>query len=188
MIVDDRSCPVTVLVDEIRANLGVHFYKFRTVADAWSLKFESLTPLATSLLCDNISRWVSCAQACKAISVNHHSGRGGTYHIFVDQYFTTNMWKQTYAEVWKGIPSREQWDIECDDEHILPPEGKRQAGRPPTVRRKFWPSRKGPKQERHYTLCGEKGHNKMPCKNFVDDKGATVRPSNVPAMDKTFPM
>ncbi|KAF9610130.1 hypothetical protein IFM89_019995 [Coptis chinensis] len=83
------------------------------------------------------------------------------------------MWKRKYTEVWKGIPSREQWDIECDDERILPPEGKRQVGHPPTVRMKFWPSRKGPKQERHCTLCREKGHNKMPCKNFVDDKGAT---------------
>ncbi|KAF9605436.1 hypothetical protein IFM89_017455, partial [Coptis chinensis] len=80
------------------------------------------------------TRWASYAHACKTISVNHHSGRGGTYHTFVDQYFTTDMWKRTYAEVWKGIHSREQWDIECDDECILPPEGKRQAGRSPTVR------------------------------------------------------
>ncbi|KAF9623379.1 hypothetical protein IFM89_001299, partial [Coptis chinensis] len=187
MIMDDRSCPMTVLVDEIRMNLGVHFYKFRTTADAWSLKFESLTPLATSLLRDNISRWVSRVHACKAISVNHHSGRGGTYHTFVDQYFTTDMWKRTYAEVWKGILSREQWDIKCDDERILPPEGKRQAGRPPTVRMKFWPSQRS-KQERHCTMFGEKGHNKRICKNFVDDKGATVRPSNVPATNKTFPI
>ncbi|KAF9589632.1 hypothetical protein IFM89_026634 [Coptis chinensis] len=124
---------------------------------------------------------IPCPHACLAINV------AGLRHIsYVDEYYTIKNWLRTYQEVWIGIPSKEQWEINEENDRILPPELRRRPGRPPMERIRIPPQRKGPKQRRCCTLCNQHGHNRSTCKYFNDDKGASKRSMNQETVDKWF--
>ncbi|KAF9622547.1 hypothetical protein IFM89_032112 [Coptis chinensis] len=123
---------------------------------------------------------ISCAHACKAISVS----RQASHMTYVDSYYSTANWQRCYREVWVDIPSKEQWDIDEEEERVLPPPLKLKPGRISMKRMKIRAEHKGPKCKRCCTLCNIEGHNRRTCKNFVDDKGAEHRLANPEAVDK----
>ncbi|KAF9618714.1 hypothetical protein IFM89_002409 [Coptis chinensis] len=67
---------------------------------------------------------IPCAHACKAISVSHQA----CHMTYVDSYYSTANWQRCYREVWVGIPSKEQCDIDEEEERVLPPPLKRKPG------------------------------------------------------------
>ncbi|KAF9603394.1 hypothetical protein IFM89_035840 [Coptis chinensis] len=83
-----------------------------------------------------------------------------------------------------GIPSKEQWDVDEEEERVLPPPLKRKPGRISMKRMKIRGEHKGLKRKRCCTLCNMEGHNGRTCKNFVDDKGVEHHPANPEAVDK----
>ncbi|KAF9604044.1 hypothetical protein IFM89_001404 [Coptis chinensis] len=59
---------------------------------------------------------IPCAHACKAITVS----RQACHMTYVDSYYSTTNCQRCYSEVWVGIPSKEQWDIDEEEERVLP--------------------------------------------------------------------
>jgi hypothetical protein len=65
-------------------------------------------------------------------------------------------------------------DLEYSDS-ILPPEFRRQAGRPKTKRIRQQPQPHVSKREITCSSCGQKGHNKAICPNRPKDNGRAQR-------------
>lgn len=109
---------------------------------------------------------IPCRHAIPAIY-----SQGMEVHRFTDGVYTTRAWRKSYEESINPVSIPEaDWDdaVELEDDEVLPPETRRQAGgrrkrRYETVEDKIRrQGEQGPKMHK-CSRCGNPGHNKVTC-------------------------
>ena len=102
-----------------------------------------------------------CKHACAAIMQTNTS-----VHSYVDDYFTVEAYRRSYAESIYPIPDS---DKPCDDNRdlqIRPPITKKRPDRP---RRRRIESQGVEVRDLHCSRCHEAGHNRRSCNAVVQD-------------------
>ncbi|XXG64962.1 hypothetical protein AAC387_Pa05g2780 [Persea americana] len=78
-----------------------------------------------------------------------------------EHWFTSDMYRKTYNFVILGTRDMNQWDLRTGS-HVLPPHGKRQAGR--TKKNRILTEDRG-RNKVTCSRCKQKGHNRQTCCN-----------------------
>ena len=117
---------------------------------------------------------IPCEHACVAIDA-----AGLDCHDFIEKWWLTETYKETYAKPIMPTLDRSQWDKSGPPTpYILPPEYKRGPGRPEERRRENMPARK---RKMTCTNCTMVGHNRRKCPNRGVCTSSNPQPtSNVP--------
>ncbi|XP_022847562.1 uncharacterized protein LOC111370091 [Olea europaea var. sylvestris] len=79
-------------------------------------------------------------------------------------YYISASWKQAYAECIYPVTNEADWEISNQPKVLPPLSNRRQSGRPKNRR---IPSRGEGRKTRKCSRCGQRGHNRLTCKNTL---------------------
>ncbi|XP_016469392.1 uncharacterized protein LOC107791772 [Nicotiana tabacum] len=93
--------------------------------------------------------------------------RNESYENYCSPYYTKDNLLHTYEIPVDMLPDESKWKVpqHIAEEVIMPPTGKRQAGRPQKQRYKLYDEVNAKKYKVSCGNCGLEGHNKRSCKN-----------------------
>ena len=94
----------------------------------------------------------------------HVRFKGVSCDTLCSQYYSVEWLKAAYARPINPVPKLASWNVSAEVRSmvVLPPKGKRQAGRPKEVR---IPSAGEDPRRKKCGRCGQRGHNRLRCPN-----------------------
>ncbi|KAL5571202.1 hypothetical protein UlMin_020799 [Ulmus minor] len=159
---EDRYKPPITMLETIRSKILNLIYTRQQTAGRWN---QHLTPdVYAKGKCD-CNAWqmtgIPCVHALACISFIR-----ANVDDYIHTYFTTEVWRRSFASVVHPIPSRIYWPHLPDDAMLQPPIRRRIPGRP-KIHRNRKEGDKRPVTTRSTTvtckLCKQAGHNKRSC-------------------------
>ncbi|KAE8672908.1 Squalene epoxidase 3 [Hibiscus syriacus] len=167
-----RKLPITMLMEFFRASIQQWYYKKRNHA-VLDNNLNGLVDLnARTCSC---MKWQTSGYPCgHVIKVALHLNQDDSSTYAMDCY-TTEVYRQTYAEIVYPIPHPSEWDIPDDLQTVLPPAmDRRLPGRPKSHDR--IPSKGEEKKRSTCSRCKESGHTRLTCGSLVPSQSSFPLP------------